>query len=89
MIRGWLSFADTWGDATARCIGEDRSLEGVLGEWLCIGQNLRRLLPKMKEHLDICAEFGDPECRLNFATLDRMIIAAMEWQDLGLRETAA
>lgn len=80
MIRGWLASADAWGRCTGHAIGGVP--EGMLREWKRAGESVRRLLDHYGELVADMEAEGLQPCRLNFATLDRMIVAAMEWQDL-------
>mgnify|MGYP001549235610 CR=1 FL=1 len=82
MVRGWLAAADTWGRATGGAIGSVP--DGMFREWKRTGEAIRRLIDR---YADLAAE-AEAEagigCRVNFATLDRMIVAAIEWQDLEM-----
>jgi len=80
MVRGWLASADAWGRCTGGAVGAVP--EGMFREWKRAGEALRRLIDR---YADLAAEAeaeAGIRCRVNFATLDRMIVAAMEWQDL-------
>ncbi len=79
MVRGWLAAADNWGHATGLSIG---STVGMMREWRRMGDSLRTMLLKYQDLAILGEELGQPPCRLNFATLDRMIVSAMEWQEL-------
>ncbi len=58
------------------------AVESLLDEWRLVGDSIRALLLKYQELALLAEELGQPPCRLNFATLDRMIVSAIEWQDL-------
>ncbi|MFK7960809.1 MAG: hypothetical protein AB8G96_09815 [Phycisphaerales bacterium] len=80
MLRGWLAAADAWGRCTGGAIGSVS--EPMYREWKRAGESLRRMLDAYGEMVSEAEIRGHAPCRLNFATLDRMIVAAMEWQDL-------
>ena len=82
MVRGWLSAADNWGSLTSLSIGASRSTCSLLEEWKAMGRALRKMLLKYQDLTLLAEELGQAPCRLNFATLDRMIVSAMEWQEL-------
>jgi len=82
MIRGWLASADLWGRYTGVSIGSEPADEGMYQEWRKMGYALRDLLARCRDLAELATTMGDHPCRLNFATLDRMIVAAIEWQDL-------
>ena len=82
MVRGWLAAADNWGHFTSMSIGSAVGENGMLQEWKRAGEAMRSLLLRYQDLALLAEELGQPPCRLNFATLDRMIVSAMEWQDL-------
>lgn len=81
MIRGWLAAADNWGVLTSTSIGSEPE-SGMLRAWTELGESIRRMLRRYQEVVELAEASGHPPCRLNFATLDRMVVSAMEWQEL-------
>lgn len=81
MVRGWLSVADNWGHYTSLSIGA-APRNALYGEWRAAGHAIRSMLARYHELAELAEELGHPPCRINFATLDRMMVSAMEWQGL-------
>jgi hypothetical protein len=82
LVRGWLNAADLWGHFTQVAVGADESVHGMMHEWRAAGEAIRALLGRYRDLAEVAEEHGQPRCRLNFATLDRLMVAAMEWQEL-------
>jgi len=82
MIRGWLAAADNWGRFTNLAIGSEPGDDGMFEEWKAMGESIRALLRKYGELAELAEVMGEPRFRLNLPTLDRMVVAAMEWQEL-------
>ena len=82
MVRGWLAAADNWGRFTNLAIGSEPGEDGMFEEWKAMGESIRALLRKYGELAELAEVMGEPRFRLNLPTLDRMVVAAMEWQEL-------
>ena len=90
---GWRSPSSKWcavgsrppttGVTTPRCRSVPRSARTACSR--NGSAPAKRCVPCCSSYQDLALlaeELGQPPCRLNFATLDRMIVSAMEWQDL-------
>ena len=88
MVRGWLQCADMWGHVTSMTIGSEPGPEGLHREWREAGRALRALIARYQQIVDVGEELGQPPCRLNFATIDRLLVAAMEWQAIDAEAKA-